>query len=224
MLISTTMLIRSDSKFDRILLDHAASSGVFQWILLASTRTYTAKARFSGLSIVGLADSITFDYLVDAAGRSGMLSAKSRKRCYVERCRPVWRRKSSAWFEASTDMFLQTPFFPTDLYWRGHESTDFPYVQDRTLSTSIRRSPFSSGVHLAFTGALSAAAAISASIRGHCAEEEASTWRISTSYTWCFPFHDTLIMNQTCQQNHFMDETSVSSAQDPSKIDVKGVG
>ncbi|KAF8895697.1 hypothetical protein CPB84DRAFT_1258377 [Gymnopilus junonius] len=45
---------------------------------------------------------------------------------------------------------------------------------------------FSSGVHLAMTSALSAAATICASIRGHCPENIASQWhtrRISTSYT-----------------------------------------
>ena len=45
---------------------------------------------------------------------------------------------------------------------------------------------FSSGVHLAFTGGLSAAASIAASIRGDCSEELASAWhtsRVSLSYT-----------------------------------------
>ncbi|EJF65204.1 FAD/NAD(P)-binding domain-containing protein [Dichomitus squalens LYAD-421 SS1] len=45
---------------------------------------------------------------------------------------------------------------------------------------------FSSGVHLAMTGALSAAASIAASIRGHCREADAARWhssRVSLSYT-----------------------------------------
>ncbi|KAH9485155.1 Flavin-dependent halogenase armH1 [Psilocybe cubensis] len=45
---------------------------------------------------------------------------------------------------------------------------------------------FSSGVHLAMTSALSAAATICASIRGHCLETTAAEWhtrRVSTSYT-----------------------------------------
>ncbi|KAJ7858368.1 putative halogenase [Mycena olivaceomarginata] len=45
---------------------------------------------------------------------------------------------------------------------------------------------FSSGVHLAFSGALSAALTISASIRGHCTEEEAMAFhnqKIGVSYT-----------------------------------------
>lgn len=45
---------------------------------------------------------------------------------------------------------------------------------------------FSSGVHLALTSALSAAATICASIRGDCSEAEAADWhtkRVSTSYT-----------------------------------------
>ncbi|KAI0724125.1 FAD/NAD(P)-binding domain-containing protein [Fomitopsis betulina] len=45
---------------------------------------------------------------------------------------------------------------------------------------------FSSGVHLAMTGGLSAAASICASIRGHCKESEAARWhssRVAISYT-----------------------------------------
>lgn len=45
---------------------------------------------------------------------------------------------------------------------------------------------FSSGVHLAFTGGLSAAVSIAASIRSHASEEDAGKWhdaKYSTSYT-----------------------------------------
>jgi hypothetical protein len=45
---------------------------------------------------------------------------------------------------------------------------------------------FSSGVHLAFTGGLSAAITIASSIRGDCSAEEAAAWhtqRVATSYT-----------------------------------------
>lgn len=51
---------------------------------------------------------------------------------------------------------------------------------------------FSSGVHLAFTSALSAAATISASIRGQCREDQAAMWhheRFATSYTRWLPFN-----------------------------------
>jgi flavin-dependent dehydrogenase len=47
---------------------------------------------------------------------------------------------------------------------------------------------FSSGVHLALTSALSAAATICAAIRGDCSEQDAAAWhtkRVSTSYTRC---------------------------------------
>ena len=51
---------------------------------------------------------------------------------------------------------------------------------------------FSSGIHLAMTGGLSAAASIAASIRGDCLESEAAEWhsqRVSVSYTrWGFFF------------------------------------
>ncbi|KAI5115888.1 hypothetical protein M0805_004499 [Coniferiporia weirii] len=46
---------------------------------------------------------------------------------------------------------------------------------------------FSSGVHLALTGGLSAAATICAAIRGDCSEEEAAKWhsdKVGSSYTW----------------------------------------
>ncbi|KIL62531.1 hypothetical protein M378DRAFT_165552 [Amanita muscaria Koide BX008] len=45
---------------------------------------------------------------------------------------------------------------------------------------------FSSGIHLAFTSALSAASSVCASIRGHCSEVMAAEWhtrRVATSYT-----------------------------------------
>lgn len=45
---------------------------------------------------------------------------------------------------------------------------------------------FSSGIHLAFTGALSAAATICASIRNDCTEDQAAAWhtkRVQVSYT-----------------------------------------
>jgi flavine halogenase len=45
---------------------------------------------------------------------------------------------------------------------------------------------FSSGVHLALTGGLSAAASIAASIRGDCPEPDAAEWhtqRVRTSFT-----------------------------------------
>ena len=45
---------------------------------------------------------------------------------------------------------------------------------------------FSSGVHLALTSGLSAAASVAASIRGDCPESDAAEWhtqRVSVSYT-----------------------------------------
>ena len=54
------------------------------------------------------------------------------------------------------------------------------------LSTAFIDPFFSSGVHLAFTSALSSACTIAASIRGHCSEREAQTYhelKVGTSYT-----------------------------------------
>lgn len=56
----------------------------------------------------------------------------------------------------------------------------------RVISLAFIDPFFSSGVHLAMTGALSAAASISASVRGDCTEAEAADWcsrRVAVSYT-----------------------------------------
>jgi flavin-dependent dehydrogenase len=74
-------------------------------------------------------------------------------------------------------------------------ATDFSYSADKYAGNGYRLAGdagafidplFSSGVHLALTSGLSAAATICASLRGHCTEEEAGEWhtkRFSTSYT-----------------------------------------
>jgi flavin-dependent dehydrogenase len=74
-------------------------------------------------------------------------------------------------------------------------ATDFSYSADQYAGNGYRLAGdagafidplLSSGVHLALTSGLSAAATICASIRGDCTEEEAGEWhtkRFSTSYT-----------------------------------------
>ncbi|KAF9652074.1 FAD/NAD(P)-binding domain-containing protein [Thelephora ganbajun] len=76
-----------------------------------------------------------------------------------------------------------------------HTASDYSYSADRYAGEGWRVigdagafiDPFfSSGIHLAFTGALSAAVSISASIRGECSEKEAVNWhteRVATSFT-----------------------------------------
>ncbi|KAI1456962.1 FAD/NAD(P)-binding domain-containing protein [Annulohypoxylon moriforme] len=62
----------------------------------------------------------------------------------------------------------------------------FPYARIAGDAGSFVDPFFSSGVHLAFLGGLSAAVTIAASIRGDCDEEAAASWhnkRISESYT-----------------------------------------
>ncbi len=58
---------------------------------------------------------------------------------------------------------------------------------DLTLGSLAFIDPFfSSGIHLALTGGLSAASTIAASIRGHCTEEEACGFhssKVETAYT-----------------------------------------
>ena len=68
----------------------------------------------------------------------------------------------------------------------GKKVPDFCPFQKLTLDLAFIDPFFSSGVHLAMTSALSAAATVCASIRGHCSESVASdfhTRRIATSYT-----------------------------------------
>ncbi|OCH92024.1 FAD/NAD(P)-binding domain-containing protein [Obba rivulosa] len=77
----------------------------------------------------------------------------------------------------------------------ARSASDYSYSADRYAGPGYRIvgdagafiDPFfSSGVHLAMTGALSAAASIAASIRGDCTEMEAARWhssRVSVSYT-----------------------------------------
>jgi len=74
-------------------------------------------------------------------------------------------------------------------------ATDFSYSAEQYAGNGYRLAGdagafidplFSSGVHLALTSGLSAAATICASIRGDCTEKEAAEWhtrRFSTSYT-----------------------------------------
>ncbi|KAF9783765.1 FAD/NAD(P)-binding domain-containing protein [Thelephora terrestris] len=76
-----------------------------------------------------------------------------------------------------------------------HSTSDYSYSADRYSGEGWRIigdagafvDPFfSSGIHLAFTGALSAAISISASIKGDCTEKEAADWhteRVATSFT-----------------------------------------
>ncbi|KAJ8508875.1 hypothetical protein ONZ45_g8898 [Pleurotus djamor] len=92
----------------------------------------------------------SFDYLIDASGRAGIISTRYLKnRRFNEALRNI-----AVWG-----------------YWKNVAFID-PF--------------FSSGIHLAMTSALSAAASICASIRGDCSELEAGRWhtkRVATSYT-----------------------------------------
>jgi flavine halogenase len=66
---------------------------------------------------------------------------------------------------------------------KSHTSTVFSDIDNKSAFIDPF---FSSGVHLAMTSALSAAATICASIRNHCHESQAADWhtrRVSTSYT-----------------------------------------
>ena len=64
--------------------------------------------------------------------------------------------------------------------------SEMDWCVHRVVSTAFIDPFFSSGVHLAMTGAISAAATVAASIRGDCAEIDAAAWhnkRVAISYT-----------------------------------------
>lgn len=89
----------------------------------------------------------------------------------------------------------------TSLIGDGKQTSDLGYASDYSYNASIYAFPnarivgdagcfidpfFSSGVHIALTGALSAATTIAAAIRGDCTEEVAADWhtnKIKESYT-----------------------------------------
>ncbi|KAI0711652.1 hypothetical protein C8Q76DRAFT_652958 [Earliella scabrosa] len=269
------------AEFDHLLLKHARESGakVFE-------ETRVKEVRFEDDASVtigrprsvtyetgeGVKGEITFDYLVDASGRAGLMSTKYLKnRKFNSSLKNVaqwgyWKntglygkdtaRENAPVFEALIDESGWAWFIPlhkgvtsvgvvmdqtqlsirnramassslTDRYRsflllaptvRGligdgelvtvqseeddspeegptvRSASDYSYSAPEYASPNFRIigdagafiDPFSSGVHLAMTGGLSAAASIAASIRGDCTEQEAANWhtsRISLSYT-----------------------------------------
>ncbi|KAH9036550.1 FAD/NAD(P)-binding domain-containing protein [Lactarius hengduanensis] len=259
------------SEFDKILLDHAESTGahVFQSTRVMSL-AFSGKRPTSALWTHGPSSqsgTITFDYLVDASGRAGLMSNRYLKnRRFNSSLKNVamwayWRNtgvyargttaEGSPYFEALSDESGWAWFIPL-----GANLTSVGIVRDQTAfnksaqahrsrraeqrylsaldlapgvrqllgpdgvmargeseSDTVRTASdysysasyyaggnfrivgdagafidpfFSSGIHLAMTGGLSAAASIAASIRGDCPESEAAEWhsqRVGVSYT-----------------------------------------
>ncbi|KAI7968178.1 hypothetical protein EIK77_010348 [Talaromyces pinophilus] len=187
--------------------------------------TWTAKDGRTG--------SISFDYLVDASGRVGIVTTKYLKtRSYNQDLKNVaswgyWRgaisygvgtpKEGQPFFEAlqvgvvmnqemstqkkkesttdnGRDFYIESikdAHGVTHLLQNAKLDTEVKHASDWSYSASEYGSPyvrvvgdagcfidpyFSSGVHLAFSGALSAAVSISASIRGHCDETQAWKW------------------------------------------------
>ncbi|KAK7047273.1 hypothetical protein VNI00_006504 [Paramarasmius palmivorus] len=253
------------SEFDEILLRHSAESGARVFEETRVTRLdfegeRPVRAHFNRNSTTG---SISFDYLVDASGRTGIMSTKYLKNRRMNAslkniaCWGYWsgtgqympgtRRQNAPWFEALTDESGWSWFIPL------HDGTvSVGFVMDQTTSNEKKRASasmkehymdqfkfapglqkligegelvtgrdkpdiqsasdysysadsyagdhfrlvgdasafidpfFSSGVHLALAGAMSAAVSISASIRQHCPESEAAAFhdqKVGSSYT-----------------------------------------
>ncbi|KAL0960651.1 hypothetical protein HGRIS_005680 [Hohenbuehelia grisea] len=265
------------SEFDEILLRHAEELGALVYerhrvleIQFADDDASTLRptsAVFSGPS--GVQGSISFDYLIDASGRTGMMSTKYMKNRRMNsslhnvaswgywtgtnKYKPGTSRDNAPWFEALTDGTGWAWFIPlhngsvsvgvvsdqaSDIAKRSLSSKDgrrlllkehyFSQLQlapnlhmllgdgvliEEEQSTCVRSASdfsyaadcyagdhfrlvgdasafidpfFSSGVHLALSGALSAATSISAAVRGDCSESDAACFhdqKIAVAYT-----------------------------------------
>ncbi|KAJ7482206.1 hypothetical protein B0H11DRAFT_2232430 [Mycena galericulata] len=263
------------SEFDEILLRHAQESGakvyeehkVVELAFAEGSDFRPTSAIFT--TPAGEARSITFDYLVDASGRAGIMSTKYLKNRHMNEtlkniaCWGYWTgadmyapgtdRENSPWFEALTgngwawfiplqggtvsvgvvmdsktsvskkaaaaaadgkghtlqEHYLsQLAFTPKLKKLLGaaelrvdasgqtiKSASDFSYTASRYSGDHFRLvgdasafiDPFfSSGVHLAVSGGLTAAVTIAASIRQHCSEEEAGKFhdhKVAVSYT-----------------------------------------
>ncbi|KAF8973166.1 hypothetical protein BDZ97DRAFT_1900957 [Flammula alnicola] len=228
-------VVQCRSEFDQMLLNHARSTGasVYEQTKVESIAfssadpgrpisvswTHTPPPR--KLEYRPHAWRNSFDYLIDATGRAGILSTRYFKNRHFNASLKniavwgYWRnvgeygtgtpRHGSPWFEALTDESGWAWFIPlhngtTSVGVVMNEkivksASDFSYSAPSYAGSGYRIvgdagafiDPFfSSGVHLAMTSALSAAATISASIRKHCSESVAAEWhtrRVSISYT-----------------------------------------
>ncbi|KAL8722780.1 MAG: hypothetical protein Q9225_000791 [Loekoesia sp. 1 TL-2023] len=182
-------------------------------------------------NIHGNAGTISFDYIVDASGRAGLLNKYTKGRKYNQGLNNVaswgyWRDESGwAWLiplhngttsvgvvmkqdlqvakkkampDASSEKFylssLKLAPNLLKLIGEGQLVTDIKNASDFSYSSSSYGFPYvrvvgdagcfidpfySSGVHLAMVGALSAATTISAAIRGDYEESVAAKWHSS---------------------------------------------
>ncbi|KAJ7857604.1 hypothetical protein B0H13DRAFT_2356880 [Mycena leptocephala] len=268
------------SELDDILFRHAKECGakvydehkVAEITFAEGSNFRPIRATFT--TATGEVGSITFDYLVDASGRTGMMSTKYLKNRHMNEtlkniaCWAYWTgadqyapgtdRENAPWFEALTDesgwawfiplqdktvsvgivmdskvsaakkaagsaaagdgkvhsledhYLSQLAFVPKLKKLLGgaelrvdvngqiptvKSASDFSYTASQYSGDHFRLvgdasafiDPFfSSGVHLAVSGGLTAAASIAASIRGHCSEEEAGMFhdnKVAVSYT-----------------------------------------
>ncbi|KAJ7157844.1 hypothetical protein C8R43DRAFT_1124994 [Mycena crocata] len=267
------------SEFDEILLRHAQECGakvyeehkVMEIAFAEGSHFRPTSASFT--TCTGETPSITFDYLVDASGRAGIMSTKYLKNRHMNEtlkniaCWGYWtdagmyapgtERENSPWFEALLDesgwawfiplhgktvsvgivmdskisaskkaagaaaadgkpytlqdhYFDQLQFVPRLKKLLGgaelrvdasgqiptvKSASDYSYTAERYAGDHFRLvgdasafiDPFfSSGVHLAVSGGLTAAVTIAASIRQHCSEADAGMFhdhKVAVSYT-----------------------------------------
>ncbi|GLB06602.1 hypothetical protein AtubIFM57258_001912 [Aspergillus tubingensis] len=146
----------------------------------------------------GSTGTIHFEYLVDVSGRTGLMSNRYMKtRIHNKQLQSMalW----GYWRGAGTygpGEGIRSPRPGAELV-----SSEIKAAADWSYSASTYAHPFtrvagdaacfidplfSSGVHLAMTGGLSAAVTICASLRGDCTEEEAGEWhssKVGEAYT-----------------------------------------
>ncbi|KAF6219189.1 hypothetical protein HO133_005014 [Letharia lupina] len=150
----------------------------------------------------GSSGQIKFDYLVDASGRAGLVSTK-----YLKNRKNNQGLKNIAnwgYWKGAGEYVPDTPRQGQPLFEALFDASGWCCIKaasDWSYSASCYPTPylrivgdagcfidpcFSSGVHLALSGALSAATTIRAAMRGDCDEETAVKWhssKVSEGYT-----------------------------------------
>ncbi|KAK0474373.1 putative halogenase [Armillaria novae-zelandiae] len=227
------------SEFDDLLLRHAAGLGVHAYEgvrveeIHFSPDEHTRPVSLAWSKGDGTRGDMSFNWLVDASGRNGIMSTSPLRTLRCGDIGPVpddetgwaWfiplhngatsvgvvlaedeskRKKAQhrSEFRGKSLSEVQHDCYMTDLQQApgliqllGSEAKfegklmsagDYSYHASEYAGSHFRIAGDAGGIHLALTGALSAASTIAASIRGNCTEEEACSFhssKVETAYT-----------------------------------------